>query len=385
MDYSKKWKIIKSLGKGGQGEVHQVINLDVDRKVKDHIVDALRNITAAVSYHEIKEQNYEKFSNALFEMLKMQDPSQQGALKVLHKHEEARDAELAQERIKHEIKAMSDNLHPNLIKILDVDPDSEWYVSQFYPNGTLWDKRKMFKGNFSNALKAIRPLVEAVATLHGKGYVHRDIKPQNVFLNSNNDLILGDFGLVYFEDDQHTRISAKYENVGSRDWMPPWAMGIQIDEVKSTFDVFSIGKLLWSMVSGKSILQLWYFDRDRFNVERLFPDSRNIKFANSLFKKCIVEEEKDCMPDAVALLEEIDRIISIIEFNADPIDLDIKRPCKVCGIGKYELVVDDDSIETRNFGFNPAGARKMKIFVCSHCGNVQLFFYQGKLPPAWQK
>ncbi|GAJ03833.1 unnamed protein product [marine sediment metagenome] len=58
-------------------------------------------------------------------------------------------------------------------KILDVDQDSMWYVSQFYENGTLADNRDIFKGDFVKSLKAIRPLVEAVATLHKKSYVHR--------------------------------------------------------------------------------------------------------------------------------------------------------------------------------------------------------------------
>ena len=234
-------------------------------------------------------------------------------------------------------------------------------------------------------MKAIRPLVEGVAMLHKKRYVHRDIKPKNIFLNSSNDLILGDFGLVFSVDNQHTRFSETYENVGSRDWMPPWAMGMRIEEVKPTFDVFSLGKVLWSMVSGKPILQLWYFNKKSFDVEKMFPDSRAIKLANELFAKCIVENEEKCLPDAGALLEEIDSILSIIDLNAELIDSNTKRMCKVCGRGKYESVVNDNSVETRNFGFSPAGGRKMKIFTCSYCGNVQLFSYVHRPPPAWKK
>ena len=167
--------------------------------------------------------------------------------------------------------------------------------------------------------------------------------------------------------------------------MPPWAMGIRIEEVKPTFDVFSLGKLLWSMVTGKHILHLWYFDRKKYNVELLFPNARHMRFANQLFKKCIVQEEEDCIPNAGKLLEEIDTTISTIELDADLVDLKVKRPCKVCGVGKYELAVNDDLSQTRNFGFNPAGSRRMKIFTCTNCGNVQLFSYDKEtLPPAWR-
>lgn len=381
MDYLKKWKIIGTLGEGGQGKVHRVFKLELDSKIKSSVINTLEKIVISTSHHESRKENYERFFEALSEMLKMQDPSQQGALKVLHEPQEARDAGLAQERIKREIKAMSDNLHPNLIRILDVDPDSAWYVSQFYPNGTLLDKREMFKGNFSKAINAIRPLVEAVATLHEKGCVHRDIKPQNVFLNPNNDLILGDFGLVYFEDDKHTRISEKYENVGTRDWMPPWAMGMRLEDVRPTFDIFSIGKLLWSMVSGKSFLQLWYFDADEFNVEKLFTEeSRKMRLANKLFAKCIVQYEKNCLKDAGELLKEIDKTTSSIELGADVIGLNIERTCNVCGIGKYKLY----NSGIHNFGLHRVGNRKFKIFTCPHCGHVQLFSYE-ILPKVWRE
>jgi len=317
MDYTNKWKIIEDVGEGGQGKVYRVIGLDVYSKNKTDIIGALRDLTAGVVHAQSRDAAYEKFSKALPELVKMQDPSEHCALKVLHPLQDARDANLASERMRREIQAMSENLHPSLIEILEVDPDVTWYVSQFYPNGTLAHHREMFKGSFLKALKAIRPLVEGVAKLHKKGYVHRDIKPQNIFLTLENDLILGDFRLIYFEDDRHTRISATYENVGSRDWMPPWAMGIRIEDVKPSFDVFCLGKVLWSMVSGKPVLQLWYFDRDRFNVERLFPQSPTIKFANPLFAKCIVEGEESCIPDAGLLLQEIDRIVSRIQLSAE--------------------------------------------------------------------
>ena len=273
----------------------------------------------------------------------------------------------------------------NLIKLIDVDPDSAWFVSQFYTNGTLADKNETFKGNVLKALEAIRPLVEAVATLHEKGYVHRDVKPQNVFLNLNNDLILGDFGLVYFEDEKHTRISNTYENVGSRDWMPSWAMGIRIEDVKPTFDVFSLGKLLWSMISGKPILQLWYFDKDAYNLEKLFPNSRNMRLVNQLFAECIVEDEQSCLQNANELLLHIDKTIANIEIGADVINLKVERTCRACGIGKYQLLVNDNFQEAINFGFRPARERKMKIFTCSYCGNVELFSHIDRQPDAWRK
>lgn len=323
MDYLKKWRIIKNLGEGGQGKVYCVSKLNVE--LEDTCMKSLARLAPRVTSVKERRECFDSFRKSLFELLKLEDPSNQGALKILHKIEDARDANLAKDRIKREIKAMSENIHPNLIRILDVDPDSTWYVSKFYENRTLGDHKDMFKGDFPKALRAIRPLVGGVARLHKSNYVHRDIKPPNIFLDKNNNLLLGDFGLIYFEDAEHTRVSEKYENVGSRDWMPPWAMGMRIEDVRPNFDVFSLGKVLWSMVTGKTVLQLWYFDKDRSNVELLFPKSRGIQFANPLFAKCIVENEGDCMKDAGVLLSEIDDIIKKIEQGVDQVEKSTKK------------------------------------------------------------
>lgn len=280
---------------------------------------------------------------------------------------------------------MSETTHPNLLAIRDFNQEEEWFVSQYHPNGVLHAKPDRFKGNFRDALAAFRPLVDAVAELHAKDIVHRDIKPANVFVAADDTLILGDLGLVFFADDESTRLSATLQNVGSRDWMPPWPMGQRDEDVRKSFDVYSLGKLLWAMVSGKQLLNLWYFDRDENNVERLFPASPYIHFANQIFKRCIVEEESDCLKDANALLEEVDRVLRIIELGADAISDRPTRPCRVCGMGNYTLVVDRDRVDLLNFfSFAGAGNNNFKIFACSHCGHVQMFSFGGaKHPPAW--
>lgn len=385
MNYAEKWKIIELLGSGGQGKVYRVSKKAAEWEAGNNIIDALKYLSSPLITADARNEQFERFKKGLLGLIKLDNFSEQGALKVLHEPEAARDANLAAERIKKEIQAMSENIHPNLLKILDVGDDSKWYVSEFHPKGSLSKNIEMFKADSLKALKAFRPLVEAVAKLHEKNYVHRDIKPQNVFIDSNDNLILGDFGLIYFVDEQHTRISATLENVGSRDWMPAWAMGMRIDDIKPSFDVFSLGKLLWSMVSGLHILRLWYFERPEFNLEKLFPDSAKMNLVNDLFKKCIVENEEDCLSDANSLLYEVDNLISVIENKAEKISLKVERTCKVCGIGKYKLIVNDNVTDTRNFGLQPTGSRQMKIFTCSYCGNVQFFSYERQLPEAWQE
>lgn len=385
MDYSERWEIIRELGEGGQGKVYSVIPKSLGKSVDWEIIRAIEKISNTHASDDHRREQYQIFKKNLFKLFERENISNHKALKVLLNPNEARDAELGEERIKREIKAMAEVTHPNLLKIEDYDLDSKWFVSEYFPKGSLAKNGDIFKGNFASALKALRPLVEGVAELHKKNIVHRDIKPENVFLNSKDNLILGDFGLVFFLDDKKKRISKTLENVGSRDWMPSWAQGIRIEDIKPTFDVFSIGKLLWSLVSSQPKLLLWYYNRPQFNVENLFPENRFIRLANPLFKKCIVEDEVNCLPDASALLEEVDKLLSVIESNVEQIDLNVERKCKVCGIGYYKIIVNENNSDARNFGITSAGNRGWKIFTCSHCGNVQFFSFEKKSPDAWQK
>ena len=212
------------------------------------------------------------------------------------------------------------------------------------------ESSERFTGDLIGALRAIRPIVEGVAKLHQTGYVHRDIKPDNIFVGADHQLILGDFGLIHFEDQAHSRLSGTWENFGSRDWMPAWAMGKRIDQIRPTFDVFALGKVIWVMVSDSPILQLWYWQDERFNLEDRFPNSPKIRLAREIFKKTIVEREADCHSNASYLLKEIDSVLGVVDAGGDILAPDIRRNCRVCGRGNLEMAIDEDLNKIRNFG-----------------------------------
>lgn len=379
--YEERWHILERIGEGAQGKVFRAIDIQ-----KFDIQDLYKEFRQSLDLSSVsiipieKRKNYiNLFQSTLRRIIDMDNLSNHFALKVLHKIQDARDLRHAKERIKAEVQAMSEIRHPALLSLVDYDDESdapEWYVSKYYSKGSLGRNLNLFTGNFVKSLRKIRPLVEGVAKLHKEGMVHRDIKPQNIFMDNNNNLVLGDFGIVFFKDVQRTRLSDSFKNVGSRDWMPGWAMGLKIEDVKPTFDVFSLGKLLWVMVSDMPILQLWYYNKPQFDLIKNFMDSPYIELSEKIFERCIVEDEKDCLPNASALLEKIDQAIKIIDKNAIFYkDNDIKEaetmPCNVCGLGSYQI--DTDSTTS----MHTMGASYLKVFTCNRCKNVK-FFHVGK-------
>ena len=384
MQYRERWKEIEDIGEGGQGKVIRVLDKQKVQLDPSILTEAIAEMIGKRRDVELQE----KIRKGIAEIMHAENSVNYGALKILHSLDDARNFEDAEERLKRELEAMEQADHPNLLKIEDLNLEEKWFVSKYYPNGTLKDRSDWYTGKVKRALTAIRPIAEGVATLHEKRIVHRDIKPENIFIDENEQLVLGDFGLVFFEDPGHTRISGTIENVGSTDWMPPWAMRMRIENIKPSFDVFSLGKTIWAMVSGEPILLFWYHRREEFNLERMFPDRSEMALLNGLLDQCIVEDEENCLENAGLLLKEIDSLLNALRLGADPMS-DSERPCRVCGFGKYQLRVNSsqrDYTNIQNFGLKPAGGQTFKIFVCDNCGHVQLFScQQGSDPLGWTK
>jgi len=384
MNHRDHWEIVEEIGYGGQGKVF----LARDRRTFDinktcgNVCEALRGMSSNILQDRTKEFN--TLLTTVDSYVAAMNPAKLAALKVLHAPQDARDSDRARERIKRELAAMSKVSHPNLLCVREADPDGQWFAAEYHSRGALTKCLGTFRGDFPRALKAFRGLVDGVAKLHADQIVHRDIKPDNIFVTARGELVLGDFGLIFFTDNNHTRLSGTLQNVGTRDWMPGWAMGMRIEEVRPSFDVFSLGKTLWALVSGDPFLQLWYFDKPQFDLERKFPESTFIGLANKLLAKCVVEDEENCLRNANDLLAEIDKVLRVIDRDGQLLGDGIKRCCRVCGVGEYERVpdVDIDNSPLRK----PAGRQVLRVFTCNHCGHVQTFLFRDQnLLPAWNE
>lgn len=203
--------------------------------------------------------------------------------------------------------------------------------------------------------------------------------------------MLGDFGLVLVQDEKLIRLSGSQDNVGSRDWMPPWEYAPGTHNITPAFDVFSLCKVLWAMIVGADkVMTLWYYDQPRFNLELRFPGNQHMRLVHSLLAKCIVERESACLlPTANALLLEVDLVLEIIELGGNLLDEHTRRPCKVCGRGDYILEAGPDSGALDSFSLQKNGTRSFRVFACNYCGHMEVFSVpggpKGDPLPAWKK
>lgn len=170
--------------------------------------------------------------------------------------------------------------------------------------------------------------------------------------------------------------------------MAPWAydnVRLKLSQVRYALDIYPLGKVLWSMISGRDGFPFWEYDREDNNLEKMFPDDPNMPLVNSLLAKCVVREEKACRFSTVKDMElEVEHLIDQIKRRRGP------RPdgaqtwaCRVCGKGMYHPASPPTStpLHLRRSplmlaqipGGTQSDLQPFSIFVCDHCGHAELF------------
>ncbi len=293
------WKPLIQLGSGGQGIVYLAY---------DVLSPGLETMQSLIRADPKKDNRTIGISaEGLSALILMQAPNmiRYGALKVIRSDEKSRDSKNASARVAQEILAYQSIRHPNLVKILDIDFATNSFVLEYYPGGALSNHPELFIEDPRSALKQFRKLVDGVCRLH-RTYIHRDIKPENIFIASDGRLVLGDMGIVHVlpsEETAKSRLTNEFSNVGTRAWMPPWCMNIRQEKVLPSFDVYSLGKVLWFLVTGQPRFPVAY---ENNSVLTYIRNQRDGQIIENIVSKCVVTNEKDCLPTAIDLLNLVD-------------------------------------------------------------------------------
>lgn len=156
----------------------------------------------------------------------------------------------ANDRFRREIKASLDLRHPNLAEIHDWGESEDgrlYLVSELLEGETLRDRMKR-DGGISHGFICdnLRQLSEALAYLHERGYIHRDIKPDNIFLNSDGKLKLVDLGIV--NSEELAPLTRTGVAIGTPNYMAPeQARGKAVP----ASDQYALGVMLFEMLAGE--------------------------------------------------------------------------------------------------------------------------------------
>jgi eukaryotic-like serine/threonine-protein kinase len=173
------------------------------------------------------------------------------------------DRELLSGRLLQEARAAAKLGHPAIVRVFDVGKTAlgdPFIVMELLQGESLANVIER-EGRLSSAraVQLLLPIADALSVAHGKGFVHRDVKPDNVFIANDEEGQLQpklvDFGIVKQErqigDSQLTQVGAV---LGSPDYMSPeQARGL--DTIDQRSDVWSFSVVLYEAITGVTPFQ----------------------------------------------------------------------------------------------------------------------------------
>src|SRR5512143_2924852 len=202
-----KYRIVEHLGRGGMAEVYKAYQPNLDRYV---------------------------------------------AVKMMHTFLSDEKEFLA--RFEREAKVVATLRHPNIVQVYDFDAESGVYymVMEYISGETLKARMQNLESNgawvsLDDAARIILAVGSALKYAHERNMVHRDVKPANVMITLDGQVILTDFGIAKIVSASN--LTASGATVGTPSYMAPeQGMGQPGDERS---DIYSLGVMLYQLMIGR--------------------------------------------------------------------------------------------------------------------------------------
>jgi len=157
-------------------------------------------------------------------------------------------------RFEREAKVVATLRHPNIVQVYDFDSDQGVYymVMEFINGETLKARLQALEArgewvSLDDAVRIILAVGSALKYAHERSMVHRDVKPANVMITLEGQVILTDFGIAKIVSASN--LTASGAMVGTPSYMAPeQGMGQPGDERS---DIYSLGVMLYQLVLGR--------------------------------------------------------------------------------------------------------------------------------------
>lgn len=251
------------------------------------------------------------------------------ALKILHPHNVSDPTVVG--RFKREAEACSKLRSPNIVIIYDFDQteDGILYLAMELVRGKSLQQLQRSEGPLETArvLKILDQVAAALGEAHIKGIVHRDMKPENVMVETRDgeDFVkVLDFGIAKIISGDAAKnapaLTAFGQTVGTLEFMSPEQLRGKALDGRS--DIYGLGMMSYEMLTGvlpfqnaKSATEViqFHLEKEPPAPSRLKPELKIHTAADSVVMKMVAKSREDRHGDAAALRTHIQEALASLD------------------------------------------------------------------------
>jgi len=224
-------------------------------------------------------------------------------------------------RFQREARLIARLEHPHILPVYDFGEEQgvPYLVMRYVDGGTLRDRLSRGILPFDQALRLVAEVAEALAYAHGKGVIHRDVKPANVLLDHDGSALLTDFGIARLVEQ--TMQLTQGVVLGTPQYMAPEQVtGKPVD---ARTDIYALRMVLYELLTGRRPFEgetplLVAFK----HVTDPLPPPRQVnpalpEAAERIILKAMARDPADRYQNAGDLARELRRLLADLEKAAE--------------------------------------------------------------------
>ena len=288
-----KYRILKVLGQGGFGITYLAIQVRLDRKVA------------------IKEFFMKDFCER-------NETTSQVTLGTAGSREKVNSC---RKKFLKEAKHIALLNHPNIIRIIDVfdENSTSYYVMEYIEGGSLENKLGTTGLSMSDATRYILQVAETLKYIHKKNIAHLDIKPSNIMLNGNDEIVLIDFGVSKQYDFSTGEQTSVFPVAFSSGYTPLEQYAPDgVEKFSPKSDIYSLGATCFKLLTGITPLKASEITKD-FLQENL--KAKGVPTAViSIICKSMEKLKENRFSDVSSFIEGLNSISLRVDDSSDKKD-----------------------------------------------------------------
>ncbi|KAI3859604.1 hypothetical protein MKX03_007623 [Papaver bracteatum] len=172
------------------------------------------------------------------------------AIKILERPENSIErAQLMEQQFQQEVMMLATLRHPNIVRFIGAcRKPMVWCIVTEYARGgsvrQFLNRRQNRSVPLKLAVKQALDVARGMAYVHGLGFIHRDLKSDNLLIASDKSIKIADFGVARIE----VQTEGMTPETGTYRWMAPEM--IQHRDYTHKVDVYSFGIVMWELITG---------------------------------------------------------------------------------------------------------------------------------------